>query len=315
MEAKKRERMKKHLRYFRLILIIAGILSFAAIAHFCNDIEFLTLPQKQKEIYYKTIAENNDSFNNAIKKFENDIILWSPNINEVVDDLSSFKGCVKLCYCLAKDKINGTSLTENEINKLMTPIEMEAIGMFKYAENSLMLLREELEENGKQMIAESSSETNEFDLNFAELNKKIEDSSVNLRKIALSTVSSSVGLSITVLSMKMILRQIKTVLAAIVKRYVSIQVASGACVVADGPFPFGDAIAVIIEIGGTAWAAYELYKAQKVLKTSVKKSLEEGVKNYKEKLRIIFNDKALELLGKFKEQDRKIIIELNTNGG
>ena len=38
-----------------------------------------------------------------------------------------------------------------------------------------------------------------------------------------------------------------------------------ACAAADGPFPFGDAVAVVLAAGGTAWSGYDLHEARKRL--------------------------------------------------
>ena len=41
---------------------------------------------------------------------------------------------------------------------------------------------------------------------------------------------------------------------------------SGAvCAAADGPYPFGDVVAVVLAAGGTAWSTYDLYEARKHL--------------------------------------------------
>ena len=56
---------------------------------------------------------------------------------------------------------------------------------------------------------------------------------------------------------------------------------SGAvCVAADGPFPFGDAVAVVLAAGGTAWSSYDLYQARKHLPAELTALLKQIFSDY-----------------------------------
>ena len=73
------------------------------------------------------------------------------------------------------------------------------------------------------------------------------------------------GLALEAAFLKQTITALTSTLGGIVAR-LSATFGSGAvCAVADGPFPFGDAVAVVLAAGGTAWSSYDLYEARKHL--------------------------------------------------
>ena len=58
-----------------------------------------------------------------------------------------------------------------------------------------------------------------------------------------------------------------------------------ACAAADGPFPFGDAVAVVLAAGGTAWSSYDLYEARKHLPAELTALLQAVIRDLQEACR------------------------------
>ena len=73
------------------------------------------------------------------------------------------------------------------------------------------------------------------------------------------------GLAIEAIFLKQTLSALASSLGGIVARLSATFGSGAACAAADGPFPFGDAIAVVLAAGGTAWSGYDLWKAREKL--------------------------------------------------
>jgi hypothetical protein len=275
------------------------------------------LPEMQKEIYNETIIRNNLIYKKIMQNIDNDLAGWKPNINEAVSELTSINGSLSLAYCMAKDKIMGTSCTQERITEVINRyILVDSVNTFKKLEKSLNALIQELNGNRAIMLKEIASKTSsEFEMSFAELNKHLELASNSVENIAIDTsintgilVSSSFGI-------KTIIKQAKNVLSAIIRRFLITQKVSGALLVADGPLPIFDGVALVIEIVGTGWAAYDLYKAQTVLKDKVKQSFIAGVNNFRRQIYSQSVEIADEILSRQNKINLELLRELNNYRG
>ena len=73
------------------------------------------------------------------------------------------------------------------------------------------------------------------------------------------------GLALEAAFLKQTISALTSTLGDIVARLSATFGGGAACAAADGPFPFGDAIAVVLAAGGTAWSGYDLWKAREQL--------------------------------------------------
>ena len=73
------------------------------------------------------------------------------------------------------------------------------------------------------------------------------------------------GLALEAAFLKQTIAALTSTLGGIVARLSATFGSGAACAAADGPFPFGDAVAVVLAAGGTAWSSYDLYEARKHL--------------------------------------------------
>lgn len=73
------------------------------------------------------------------------------------------------------------------------------------------------------------------------------------------------GLSLEAAFLKQTMAAVISTLGGIVARLSTTFGSGAAFAVADGPFPFGDAIAVVLAAGRTAWSRYDFYEARKQL--------------------------------------------------
>ena len=73
------------------------------------------------------------------------------------------------------------------------------------------------------------------------------------------------GLALEAAFLKQTIAALTSTLGGIVARLSATFGSGAACAAVDGPFPFGDAVAVVLAAGGTAWSIYDLYEARKHL--------------------------------------------------
>ena len=77
------------------------------------------------------------------------------------------------------------------------------------------------------------------------------------------------GLALEAIFLKQTTAALTSTLGGIVARLSATFGSGAASAAADGPFPFGDAVAVALAAGGTAWSTYDLYEARKQLPTKL----------------------------------------------
>ena len=85
------------------------------------------------------------------------------------------------------------------------------------------------------------------------------------------------GLAIEAAFLKHTLSALASALGGIVARLSATFGSGAACAAADGPFPFGDAVAVVLAAGGTAWSSYDLYEARKHLPAELTALLKQAI--------------------------------------
>ena len=85
------------------------------------------------------------------------------------------------------------------------------------------------------------------------------------------------GLVIESLFLKQTIAALTSTLGGIVARLSAAFGSGAACAAADGPFPFGDAVAVVLVAGGTAWSGYDLWKARERLSAELTAMLKQAI--------------------------------------
>jgi len=77
------------------------------------------------------------------------------------------------------------------------------------------------------------------------------------------------GLTLEAVFIRQTISALASTMGGIVARLSATFGSGAASAAADGPFPFGDAVAVALAAGGTAWSTYDLYEARKQLPTKL----------------------------------------------
>lgn len=85
------------------------------------------------------------------------------------------------------------------------------------------------------------------------------------------------GLALEAAFLKQTIAALTSTLGSVVARLSATFGSGAACAAVDGPFPFGDAVAVVLAAGGTAWSGYDLWKAREQLSTELTAMLKQAI--------------------------------------
>ena len=157
------------------------------------------------------------------------------NIPNIVEQMTEIGTTCKLCWLMARDKLAGTSKTQEYLNSVLNGPIIEPC------------------RKGAKVYG--------CDLNTAGFLNALKSINADYAEIEAYAVS---GLAIEAIFLKQTIAALSSTLGSIVAR-LSAAFGSGAACAADGPFPFGDAVAVVLAAGGTAWSGYDLWKAREQL--------------------------------------------------
>ena len=89
------------------------------------------------------------------------------------------------------------------------------------------------------------------------------------------------GLALEAVFIRQTIAALTSTLGSVVARLTATFGSGAACASADGPFPFGDAVAVVLAAGGTAWSGYDLYQARKQLPAELTAVLKQAISDCK----------------------------------
>ena len=158
------------------------------------------------------------------------------NIPAVVEKMTEIGSTCKLCGLMVRDKLTGSHETQDYLasvleKPIITPCRMEA------------------EVYGCGFKSDK----------FLNTLKAVNADYAEIEAYALG------GLALEAVFLKQTMAALTSTLGGIVARLSATFGSGAACAAADGPFPFGDAAAVILAAGGTAWSSYDLYEARKHL--------------------------------------------------
>ena len=172
------------------------------------------------------------------------------NIPAVVEELTSYGSMVKFCYLASCDKLSGGNRAQEYLASVINARIIDPC-------------REGAKVYGCDVNPAS------FQKHIAELNSDV----------AVASAYAASGLMLEAVFMKSTIKAFTSVLGAISSRLAAVYGTGAACAVADGPFPIGDTIAVLLATGGTAWCAYDLWQAKAQLRTELSAVLLQSIDN------------------------------------
>lgn len=175
------------------------------------------------------------------------------NIPAVVEELTSYGSMVKFCYLASCDKLSGGNRAQEYLASVINARIIDPC------------------REGAKVYG--------CDVNPASFQKHIAE--LNSDAVVASAYAAS-GLMLEAVFMKSTIKAFTSVLGAISSRLAAAYGTGAACAVADGPFPIGDTIAVLLATGGTAWCAYDLWQAKAQLHSELTAVLLQSIDNCRE---------------------------------
>lgn len=239
------------------------------------------------------------------------------NVPGAVQRLTTFKSCFKLCYLIAKDKMNQSAEAEEFIQGIWfeyfhTPTLAAAQGV----ETARVRLADQLAANATelraaalqpfQQLASGSLPDYGLDTHIAAFNHHTDVT----RDIGFKTATGTIGLAIEAILIRQTWKCAVRVLGHIATRLGTTLAAAITAALSDGPLPVGDVIAVLISLGGSAWAAWDIHKAQVTLRDELTTNLHASLREESHRLRKAAEDSGAQQLNAYNETNASLIESL-----
>ena len=178
------------------------------------------------------------------------------NIPAVVDKLTEIGATCRLCGLMVRDKLTGSHETQEYLASV-------------FEEPIITPCRRGAEVYG-------------CGFNSAGFLDSLKSVNADYAEIEAYAVS---GLALEAIFLKQTIAALTSTFGGIVARLSATFGSGAACAAADGPFPFGDAVAVVLAAGGTAWSGYDLYEARKHLPAELTALLKQVINDCQEACR------------------------------
>ena len=181
----------------------------------------------------------------------------SRNVPVVVETLTEIGTTCRLCALMVRDKLAGTHETQDYLSSVLK-------------EPIIAPCRKGAEVYGCDFEhAGFLNVLKEVNADYAEINA-----------YALG------GLAIEAIFIRQTIAALTSTLGSVVAHLTASFGSGTASAVADGPFPFGDAVAAVLAAGGTAWSGYDLWKARKQMPTELTALLKQVISDLQEACRM-----------------------------
>ncbi len=203
------------------------------------------------------------------------------------------KTMFNMAYKLTCDKIKGTNTFERFVNPMfeqhvMTHI-FSAVDVYKTKmaafqkelECEVLAYQADVALRGKEFRGFMSGLTLISPEALKKAGERTEAFDSQVKSIATSTVSATIGTAFEVAFIKSTIAAVKSVgkrviapfFAKIVARLLASYGVGGGLALADGPLPVGDIFGAVIVLGGSAWTAYEIYRLMDIVPAEIEGNL------------------------------------------
>ena len=239
--------MKKHNVMTRKTLVFAGLALAVLLAAAGMRTNRTTIKLAGKAASLKTMDERaRPCFETAEK-----------NIPQVVAELSGTEAFLNLCALAVTDKVTGSDKLER---KIASVIEGPILGPCR---------------RGAAVYG-------------CEINPALARGYLSSlhRDSMTSALYASGGLALEAAFLKTTLKSVQCVIGPIAGKIAAKFGTGAALAAADGPLPFGDAVGVVLAVGGTAWSVHDLLALRRDLPSSISAALRQAINEYKNQCRL-----------------------------
>ena len=275
------------------------------------------------ELLEESYDANDILARNTVEELENllerDISKVHKKVGPLLEELASLKGTSHLAWLMTKDQVSGSSDLPSFVDDRLRPeFGMPLSILMAEVEKGLVAYEEELAVRATKLSTAIIAYAHTLEYGDAERGEELlrgfqhhqQTFQTTLSDISAHTTFGVIGATLTAIFAKATVSASRTVLGHISARMAT---ATGVGVTAsalDGPFPFGEALLVVLEVGGAAWSAYDIHKAQVVLKRDLRNQLIDSLKTTRRDIRRMIYERVQTRLEQHRLRNQKLVDSL-----
>ncbi len=249
-------------------------------------------------------------------ELENRIASIRRKLPALLEEVASLQGTTNLAWLMTRDKVTGGAEFPIYLEYRFRPVlEEPLLDLLSDMEGGIFAFEDQLNTESTQLASSilSYAETLEMPSNHSAENLLLEfrrnEQSFQQQTAHISTLTTTglLGTGLTAAFLKPTMTLSKNVLGHISGRMATATGIGSAASVADGPFPFGEAVLVGLELGGAIWSGYDLHKAQFVLKRKLERQLNDSLDNTQAQIRQSLYQCIQESLDRHNEQNQNLV--------
>ena len=250
---------------------------------------------------------------------EKDIALMRANVDQILSQLASFKGASHLAFLMTRDKVTGSTEMPKYVDDHIRPkIADPLVDLLSKTEGRLLIFEDQLATQATELSTEIIAYAGTLDFPpddkpeaiLHEFQIQQQAFLVTLSEISTRTAGGTIGAGLTAVFAKVTITMARNVLGHIAGRMATATGVGATASILDGPFPFGEAILVVLEVGGAAWSSYDIYKAQGILKRDLRQQLNDSIDDAREDIRGSIFERVQQLLHQHQLLNRKLVDEI-----
>lgn len=224
------------------------------------------------------------------------------------DALGGFGSCFHIIVRMGVDMVKGTSQVAEFTTEHLGGVIQSTTRMKSILEASVNGLRHDLDSQNHQIAARWLAAAEKLpDGSIAESlmdgSKRMVVQSIEHNINAIAEVSAGVlSEGVVIYLQRHLLRR---VLGGFARRAAQVLGANLALAVADGPLPFGEAVALLMDIGFSIWTAWDVFWISRELPGKITQNLCEGLYTSQQEALALFDQQAADLLEAANKQRRE----------
>ena len=205
-------------------------------------------------------------------------------IPSVVEKFGTFSRCKDLFTTIVTDKLKGEDETGNSIRQDLEADYYKGLyaardrvyeclqGFLRNAECARASFRLELE---AELDTAELPGDDAYKALLEECGERIEQKKEELQW---GQIDAGIAVALEAVCIRQTVAMVAKILGKAAGRQAGTMAAGAGAAIADGPLPVGDAIAAVAIAGCTAWSAWDVYKATKILPEELRVTLEESTR-------------------------------------
>lgn len=204
----------------------------------------------------------------------------------IAEHLGSFSEVARIILLLARDQVLGSHDTADRLERRLAPLSTILLAMNAEAEASLQRRWHGLQAHSQQVASTLLAEIDTLGAasTLPGLAESLTPALCGLQDAQLKLGLALVTAPLEIFSAVALAGWLAKVLNRFVQRAVSVGAANLALAVGDGPLPFGDVIALLVDAGFLVWTAWDIYSLSHELPGRLREELRRWVNTHRDRL-------------------------------